>query len=68
MIEEQKQDQLYETLSKVVERYMDEFDMTYVSVIGCLEVLKVTLACESFEADEEDDDDEGEEWKIVVDE
>ena len=68
MTEAEKQDKLYEALEKVIERYMVEFDMTYMSSIGAMELLKVNLACEAFCLDEDEDDDEGEEWKIVVDE
>ena len=65
MTEEEKQDQLYQALLGLVSRYMDEFDMTYVSVIGALELMKVGLACEAYEVD--DDGDEGDCWKITID-
>ena len=68
MTEEEKQDQLYQALLSLVGRYMDEFDMTYVSAIGALELMKVGLACEAFAADDEEgDEDEGDCWKITID-
>lgn len=68
MTEDEKQDQLYQALLSLVSRYMEEFDMTYVSVIGALELIKVGVACEAFGVDDEDEDgDEGECWKITID-
>lgn len=68
MTEEEKQDQLYQALLSLVSRYMDEFDMTYVSAIGALELMKVGLACEAFGVDDEEGgEDEGDGWKITID-
>ena len=68
MTEDEKQDQLYQALLSLVSQYMDEFDMTYVSAIGALELMKVGLACEAFGVDgEEGDEDEGDCWKITID-
>jgi len=67
--EEEKQEKVYEALEKLICIYMEEFDLTYVSMIGVLEVVKNSLVSEAFAENEEDDegDDEGEGWKIVMD-
>lgn len=69
MTEEEKQEKVYEALEKLICIYMEEFDLTYVSMIGVLEVVKNSLVSEAFAENEEDDegDDEGEGWKIVMD-
>jgi len=68
--EEQKQDELYAALDKLIHRYMDEFDLTYISAMGALEIMKIGLACEAYGMEEEEEDDEGDDgddWKIIID-
>jgi len=67
--EEQKQEKLHQAVDNVVNRFREEFDMTFVSMLGVLQLVQVGLACEAFGYDDEedDDDDDGEEWKIVFD-
>ena len=70
MTEDQKQEKLHQAIDNVVNRFRDEFDMTFVSMLGVLQLVQVGLACEAFGYDDEEDDDDdgdGEEWKIVVD-
>ena len=47
-------------ISKVTERFMEEFDMTYVQLMGVLEMHKMEVFCEAmavaFEEDEDGDD------------
>lgn len=58
----------YNELSALVDRFKEEFDMTYMQIIGVLEMYKMELFCEAMsvmmtqdEDDDEDDDDFG--WK-----
>lgn len=49
---------------------MDEFDLTYISAMGALEIMKIGLACEAYGMEEEEEDDEGDDgddWKIIID-
>ena len=60
MTEDQKQEKLHQAIDNVVNRFRDEFDMTFVSMLGVLQLVQVGLACEAFCYDvEEDDDDDG---------
>ena len=63
-----------EGVEAVIERFYDEFDLTYSEMIGVLEEAKFWLLLESvglasYEEDEDEDeeededDDEGDEWK-----
>lgn len=38
-----QQDQFYEELNKVIDRYIDEYDLTIASAIGTLEMIKLEL-------------------------
>lgn len=69
MTEEEKQETLYAELEKLTCRCMEEFDMTYISVMGALELLKVSLACEAFGVQDEEGEEgeDGDEWKIIID-
>ena len=59
-----------ESLGAGVDRFSDEFDLTYSEMIGVVEETKFWLLLESVglisdedEEDEEEEDDEGEGWK-----
>lgn len=39
-------------LGKLIDRFADEFDLDYQSIIGCLEIQKHELLTELFEEDE----------------
>ena len=68
MTEEDKQEKFHLAVDNVVNRFREEFDMTFVSMMGVLQLVLVGLACEAWGyADEDEDDDEGEEWKITFD-
>jgi len=56
---------LLEDLTDRIDYFRQEFDITYVQVIGILEVMKSNLLMEimHFDSMEEDIEDEGEEWK-----
>jgi len=53
---------LLSKLTKDVNYYMLEQDMSYSEILGILEILKHNIH-ESFREDEEDEDDDGEDWK-----
>jgi nitrogen fixation-related uncharacterized protein len=66
--EEDKQEKFHLAVDNVVNRFREEFDMTFVSMMGVLQLVLVGLACEAWGyEDEDEDDDEGEEWKITFD-
>ena len=54
-------------INTVIERYIDEFDLTYVEVFGCLECVRVELGEAHLMADVcdfvDDDDDDEEDWR-----
>ena len=43
-------------LNRLVDRFRDEWDLTYAEAIGCLEMVKLEIAREDPSGDEEDDD------------
>jgi hypothetical protein len=65
--EEEKQEEFHLAVDNVVNRFREEFDMTFVSMVGVLQLLLAGLAWEALGYDDEDDDDEGEGWKLVFD-
>jgi hypothetical protein len=70
MTEEEKQDRLHRSIDSVLNRFREEFDMTFVSIMGVLQLILVGLACEAWgyeDEEEEEDDGDGEEWKIELD-
>lgn len=68
MKEEDKADAFCEAVEGTVDRFRNEFDMTFVSMMGVLELVKVGLACEALgvaiDPEEDEEDGEGEEWKL----
>lgn len=68
MTEEDKQEKFHQSVDNVVNRFREEFDMTFVSMMGVLQLVQVGLACEAWGyEDGDEDEDDGEEWKIVLD-
>jgi hypothetical protein len=68
--EEEKQDRLHRSIDHVVNQFREEFDMTFVSIMGVLQLVLVGLACEAWgyeDDDEEDEGGDGDEWKIELD-
>ena len=47
---------LAEELTAVIERFRHEYEMTYAEVVGCLELVKYDVICESVEDDDDEDD------------
>ena len=59
----QQSDAFYNDITKLVNRYKTEFDLTYMQLVGVLEMYKLELFCEAMAAlrDNEDHDDDTEE-------
>lgn len=45
-----------EELNLLIDRFCSEYQMTYVQVIGCLEVIKAEMVNEGFMDSDEDDE------------
>ena len=59
----QQSDAFYNDITKLVNRYKTEFDLTYMQLVGVLEMYKFELFCEALSAlryneDRDDDNDE----------
>lgn len=52
-----------EELDKLIERFRQEYDMSYAEAVGCLELTKADLVRECQESYEEDDSDDPDEEK-----
>ena len=59
----QQSDAFYNDITKLVNRYKTEFDLTYMQLVGVLEMYKLELFCEAMAAlrDNEDRDDDNDE-------
>ena len=57
----------YNELHGLVDRFKEEFDMTYMQLIGVLEMYKMEMFCEAMSvvlsnSEESDEDDDSPEW------
>lgn len=55
---QEQQNAFITDLDLLIERYSDEFTLTYASVIGCLEVVKADLIREMFHPEGEEEEEE----------
>ena len=58
-------DAYHSELNKLTERFMEEFDMTYVQLIGVLEMYKMEVFCEAMAVAFEEDEDGDDEYNTV---
>lgn len=49
MSQTEQQTQLYGELAKVIDRFIEEYDLTVPSVVGILEILKTEIMLDSVE-------------------
>mgnify|MGYP005822494023 CR=1 FL=1 len=73
MKQEAQQLSFSEALTSLTDRYTNEFDLTYESMIGVMEMHKLWLVHTLYEEQEseepvEDEDDDGETWKEAAEE
>lgn len=52
MTQNEQQDAFYEDVCKVVNRFIEEYDLTVPSVVGVFEVIKMELMLDSVVEDE----------------
>lgn len=66
MNQEQQTEAFDRELEGLVWRYVEEFDLTVASVIGCLHLMVARVERYALDGDEDCDknDEEGEEWKV----
>lgn len=63
MAPDDQADAYYQELVTLTERFKDEFDLTYVHLMGVLDMYKMELFCEAMSVAMEDEDDEDEDFK-----
>jgi hypothetical protein len=57
MTQEEQQQAFADDLGRLVDRYANEFEMTFFSMIGCLELQKARLARWTLDQQEEEEGD-----------
>lgn len=60
-------DAYYQELVALTERFKEEFDLTYVHLMGVLDMYKMELFCEAMSVAMDEDEDEDDDFKNCED-
>ena len=60
----EQQEAFQRDLNMLVDRYGSEFDMTYASIVGVLELQKLEIASYLFNSTDSDDDDDEDDYGL----